>query len=148
MTPRDAKVVVPDASVILKWIDRMPGGDDRDSADVLLDAWINGRIEIVVPALWAFEVANVLGREDPDGAAAIMEDLIGYRFEVAETNPELCRTAFALMRELGVAFHHAVYHAVALLRGGVYVTADESYLRKAASRGGVVLLREFMQAGR
>jgi predicted nucleic acid-binding protein len=40
-----------------------------------------------------------------------------------------------------VTFYDAVYHAVAILRKGVLVTADESYFRQAANKGRVVLLR-------
>jgi predicted nucleic acid-binding protein len=137
------RIVVPDASVILKWIDRLPGEKDRERADVLLDAWLIGRLEIVVPPLWAFEVANVLGREDPLGAGPIMEELLGYRFEEADPTPELCRAAFGLMKAFRVTFYDAVYHAVALLRKGVLVTADEGYFRKARNKGRVVLLRDW-----
>jgi predicted nucleic acid-binding protein len=145
-TAHGERVVVPDASVILKWIDRFPGEKDRERADALLDAWLNGRLEIVVPPLWAFEVANVLGREDPLGAGPIMEELLGYRFGEADPTPELCRTAFGLMKDFRVTFYDAVYHAVALLRKGVFVTADDAYLRKAGRRGGVALLRDFIPA--
>jgi predicted nucleic acid-binding protein len=143
VTDRDGRIVVPDASVVLKWVDRIPGEKDRERADGLLDAWLNGRLEIVVPRLWAFEVANVLGREDPSFAGPIMEELLGYRFEEADPTPELCRTAFGLMKEFRVTFYDAVYHAVGFLRKGVFVTADEAYRRKAGIRGGVILLRDF-----
>ena len=143
MTAPDGRIVVPDASVVLKWVDRLPGEKDRERADALLDAWLSGRLDIVVPRLWAFEVANVLGREDPSRAGMTMEELLGYRFEEADSTPELCRTAFGLMKDFRVTFYDAVYHAVALLRKGVFVTADETYCRKAAVRGGVVLLRNF-----
>ena len=54
MTDREGRVVVPDASVILKWVDRAPGEKDRERADAILDAWLNGGMEIVVPSLWVF----------------------------------------------------------------------------------------------
>ena len=145
-TAHGERIVVPDASVILKWIDRLPGEKDREHADALLDAWLNGRLEIVVPPLWAFEVSNVLGQDDPLGAGPIMDELLGYRFEEADTTPELFRAAFGLMKDFRVTFYDAVYHAVALLRKGVFVTADEAYFRKAGRRGGVSLLREYIPA--
>lgn len=138
------RIVVPDASVVLKWIDRLSGEKDRERADALLDAWLSGRLQIVVPRLWLFEVANVLGREDPLRAGPIMEELLGYRFEEADPTTELCRAAFGLMKDFRVTFYDAVYHAVALLRKGVFVTADEAYFRKAGRRGGVALLRDFI----
>jgi len=143
VTPRGAAVVVPDASVILKWVDRIPGEKDRERADALLDAALAGLIEIVVPRLWAFEVGNVLGRADPSSAARTMSELAGYRFEEAEMTPELFRAAFGLMKDFRVTFYDAAYHAVALLRKGVFVTADEAYCRKTAGRGNVVPLRDW-----
>ena len=40
-----------------------------------------------------------------------------------------------------VAFYDAAYHAVALRLGGVFVTADERYVRRASGAGGISSLR-------
>ena len=119
---------------------------DREQADAILSGWLDGLHEIVLPRLWAFEVGNVISRKDPARAGELMDVLVGYRCAEEETTPELCRTAFDLTREFGVTFHDAAYHAVALLRNGTFVTADETYFRKTAARGGIALLREFNKA--
>lgn len=137
------RIVVPDASVILKWVDRLPGEGDRDRADSLLDAWLDGKLAIVLPGLWAYEVGNVLGRNAPYRAGHILEELLAYRFEEAELNREVCRAAFDLMKKYRVTFYNAVYHAVAQCHAGIFVTADEAYCRKAGGKGGVVPLRDF-----
>jgi predicted nucleic acid-binding protein len=85
----------------------------------------------------------VIARKDPGRAGELMDILIGYRCAEEETTSDLCRTAFELTKEFGVTFYDAAYHAVALRRNGTFVTADESYCRKTAARGGVVQLREF-----
>ncbi len=85
----------------------------------------------------------MIALKDPARADKLMDVLIGYRCAEEETTVDLCRTAFDLTRKFGVTFYDAVYHAVALLRKGIFVTADEAYCRKAAARGGVALLREF-----
>ena len=41
----------------------------------------------------------------------------------------------------GVAFYDAAYHAVALGLGGVFVTADERYVRRASRAGSISSLR-------
>ena len=41
----------------------------------------------------------------------------------------------------GVAFYDAAYHAVAPGFGGVFVTADEPYVRRASGAGGISSLR-------
>jgi predicted nucleic acid-binding protein len=40
-------------------------------------------------------------------------------------------------------FYDSAYHALALLRGGVFLTSDHRYAAKAASFGSVVLLKEW-----
>lgn len=137
-------VVVPDASVVLKWVDRIPGEKDRECADALLDAWLDRRLEIVLPGLWTYEVGNVLGRNDPSRAGEFMEELLAYRFKEADPTPELCRAAFGLMKDYRVTFYDAVYHAVADLNRGTLVTADEANYRKTVRKGKVVLLREWI----
>ena len=62
MSPR---IVVPDASVILKWV--LPSADEPDLglALALRDDIAGGRVRAVVPHLWLYEVGNTL-----DAAAA------------------------------------------------------------------------------
>jgi predicted nucleic acid-binding protein len=136
-------VVVADASVLLKWaLDPLPE-DGLEQAALLQEEWLDGRIEIVLPGIWAFEVANVLALKKPAQAGELMEIFLGYRIPEAETTPELCRATFRLMKACRVTFYDAVYHAVALLRKGVLVTADEAYFRKAGNNGRIVLLRDW-----
>ncbi len=137
------RIVVPDASVILKWGFRSPGEGDRDKAGGILDAWLDGKLELLLPRLWAFEVGNVLALKNPAHAAAIMDIFIGYDIAEADTSPELCREAFALMKSYRVTFYDAVYHAVALLHQGVFVTADEVYYRRTRDKGRIALLRDW-----
>ncbi len=136
-------LVVPDASVILKWGFRAPEESDRDKAGRLLDAWLDGKVEFLLPRLWAFEVGNVLALKNPANAAALMDVFIGYGMSEADTSPELCRATLALMKSYRVTFYGAVYHAVALLNDGLFVTADEAYHRRAGEKGNVALLRDW-----
>jgi predicted nucleic acid-binding protein len=47
------------------------------------------------------------------------------------------------MRRFGVTFYDASYHAVALIRGGVLLTADGTYCRKTSAAGHSMKLAEF-----
>jgi len=42
-----------------------------------------------------------------------------------------------------VTFHDAACHALALLYHGVFVTADERYVRRTANAGNLALLRHW-----
>jgi predicted nucleic acid-binding protein len=88
----------------------------------------------VVPSLWLFEVGNIVGTKQPDLASELMKILIDYRFE-EEAPSDFCLKALELMRRFNVTFYDASYHAVALIRGGVFVTADTNYCRKTSAAG-------------
>lgn len=63
-----APVVVPDASVILKWV--LPSTDESEieSAIALRDAIVAGDVRAIVPTLWIYEVGNTLSRRFPERA--------------------------------------------------------------------------------
>ena len=136
-------VLVPDASVILKWAFQSPDEQDRDKALDLLDLWLSEKGEIILPKLWAFEVGNVLGLKNPRSAQEIMEILVDYRFPEHETSVELCRETFKLMKQYRVTFYDGVYHAVALLNKGTLITTDKAYYHKAVKAGHVTMLENF-----
>lgn len=49
--------VVPDSSVVIKWFS---DEDATDKALAIREGYINGKIEIVVPDLLLYEIANAL----------------------------------------------------------------------------------------
>jgi predicted nucleic acid-binding protein len=136
-------IIVPDASVLLKWGLDPLSEDDREQAVLLQKEWLDGRVDLLLPRIWVFEVGNVLALKKPAQAKELMEIFLGFRFPEEEMTPDLCRATFHLMKAYRVTFYDAVYHAVALLRKGILVTADEAYFRKAGSKGHVVLLRNW-----
>ena len=139
MTP---PLVVPDASVLLKWALRSPDEAERDAAIALRAAWLEGRCRLMLPSLWAYEVANVLGLKQPRLAADLVRLLLAYVFDEIPV-AALFDTALKLMTRTKVTFYDAAYHAVALDHDGVLVTADAAYVRRAANVGHVTLLRHW-----
>ncbi len=136
-------VVVPDASVLLKWALDTTDEEDRQRALQLREDWLADRCRIVVPSLWVYEVGTVLGRQEAQLAPRLLAILVEYRFEEIE-GPALSQRALDLVTRLKkVTFYDAAYHAVALLRDGTFVTADDAYVRRARRVGHVVRLREW-----
>lgn len=133
------KVVVPDASVLLKWV--IPAAEaGRDSAIDVRDAAISGRIVLIVPPLWLYEVGNTLARRFPEHAARLLEALVAFGLvEIAPTKAWR-EQGLALVRDHQVTFYDAAYHALALVERGVFLTADNDYARKAGAAGAVQLL--------
>jgi predicted nucleic acid-binding protein len=136
-------LVVPDASVILKWL--LPGPDEegRDPALVLRDTWLEGALDIVVPTLWIFEVGNVLGLKQPAKADAQLQAVVDLRLP-EESAAGYITSIFRVMHEHGVTFYDAAYHALAIVKDGTMVTADRRYVRKCARAGHVGLIADWV----
>jgi predicted nucleic acid-binding protein len=135
-------LLVPDASVLLKWVLPSDREEDADRALQLKAAWLEGRCELVVPALWAFEVGNVVGLKQPAEAEALLGAMLDLR--LPEESAAACvPQAYRLMRAHGVTFYDAVYHGLAIARGGVMVTADRRYVLKARRSGHLQLLADW-----
>ncbi len=137
------EIVVPDASVLLKWAFDSSDEIDRDNALNLLNAWLDRRVEIILPKLWVFEVGNVLMLKNPELSSEIIDIFIGYNFLECETTLELCRETFKLMKKYGVTFYDAVYHAVAILKKGILLTAADAYCKRVSGMTNVVRLKDW-----
>jgi predicted nucleic acid-binding protein len=136
-------VVVPDASVILRWAlpsDAEPGAD---RALLLRNAIRDDVVRAVVPSLWLFEVGNTVARRFPQHARAWLAALAKLDLEEQAASPQWLRQAVDLTERYPVSFYDAAYHATAIVQGGVFVTADERYVALASSNGAVVALQEW-----
>jgi len=138
-------IIITDASVILKWAFHSPEEQDLEKAMDILNLWLEGKVEMILPKLWAFEVGNVLALKNPQYAQEIMKVFIEYRFPEYETTTELCSETFKLIRQYRVTFYDAVYHAIALLKNGTMITMDKAYYRKAVKAGNVMILEDFIK---
>ena len=136
-------IVTPDASVLLKWV--LPGDDepDTDAALALRDEAVAGTLDLVVPQLWIYEVGNTLARRFPDDAEELLASLADFGLTEARLDSRWRTRVVSLSATYGVAFYDAAYHAVALGLGGVFVTADERYVRRVSGAGGVSALRRW-----
>ena len=137
------EIIVPDASVLLKWAFNTPDESYKDKAVSFLNAWIDGKCEIVLPKLWSYEVGNVLMLKMPEQAHEVMEIFLGYDFTEYDMSIELCKETFKLMQRYSVTFYDAVYHAVAFLQKGRLLTADESYCKKVRDMKYVMSLKDW-----
>ena len=137
-----AAVLVPDASVLLKWILRSKDEADRDRALELKAAWVADACELVVPTLWIFEVGNVLALKHPAAAASLLQAMVdlGIREEAPHG---YIGAIVSLMRDHKVTFYDAAYHALAIRHRGTMLTADRTYVKKAAGAGHVTLLNDW-----
>jgi predicted nucleic acid-binding protein len=136
-------LVVPDASVLLKWV--LPSDDepDADRALLLRAAICDEMVRALLPAIWLYEVGNTVARRFPLQASSWLSALIKFGIEEAPpASPWLAKT-LELMSVHDVSFYDAAYHALALVHGGVFVTADARYVDRARESRSVMILSEW-----
>ena len=138
-----APLVVPDASVILKWVLPPANEPDVERALALRDTIATGGIHMLVPALWIYEVGNMLARERPGDAKQLLEMLLRFGLTNAPQSSTWLDTALELTQRYGVTFYAAAYHAHAIVERGVLITADERYVIRASEAGFVMRLSEW-----
>ena len=137
-------IIVPDASVILKWVLEKGEGEEVSKALTLQNAFIKEELELQVPTLWKYEVGNVLGLKQPQLAGELMKALLDYELSEAPLTPNYCQAVLRLMHELkGVTFYDSCYHVLAIQTMGIYVTADKNYVKRANRKGHIRLLAEW-----
>jgi predicted nucleic acid-binding protein len=137
-------IIVPDASVILKWVLEKSSEPDQVQARWLQAAVLANHVEIRLPTLWRFEVGNVLGLKQPTLATELLSVLLAFDFEEVSLGKEYAQEVLEHMREVkGVTFFDAAYHVLALRVKGLYLTADLAYVKKAKRKGNVSLLAEW-----
>ncbi len=139
-------LVIPDASVILKWVLPAAEESDTDRAIELREAILDESVRAIVPSLWWFEVGNTVARRFPTLAPVWMGALLKFGLDEAPFSQTWLDRALELTRLYGVSFYDAAYHALALVRKGVFVTADDRYVARVAREGAVIALREWTPA--
>jgi len=137
-------LVVPDASVLLKWV--LPSEDepDADRAIILRAAILDEAVRAILPALWLYEVGNTVARRFPMHASGWLSALIKFGIEeVLPSSAWLART-LELTSRYEVSFYDAAYHALALIHNGVFVTADTRYVNRVTESGSVITLGNWL----
>ncbi|HUP59155.1 MAG TPA: type II toxin-antitoxin system VapC family toxin [Thermoanaerobaculia bacterium] len=136
--------LVVDASVAFKWLIPDAAEQDVPAAKSLLVDHMEGRVEIAVPALLYYEVANILlfGRSRPpiEEAAEALNDLFSIPLEVVPPVSDAAAVALRLASAHGLSYYDAAYVALAETLDCILITADQRLERRARTGGRVRLL--------
>ena len=141
-------LVVPDASVILKWVLPAHGEPHADRAASLLDAFVARKVRCAVPALWRFEVGNTIARRFPEEASGWLDTLERLALDEIVPSRRWLASTLALTRDHQVTFYDAAYHGAAIVLDGTFVTADARYVAKAKTAGAVMPLADWFSSER
>lgn len=132
---------VPDASVILKWI--LPPEDEPDARAALdlLYRWTADEVRLEAPAIWRYEVGNILAIKASAKAPALMDGLLALDLGTSVDEASILRAAVDITTRVAkVTVYDTAYHALARLQEGTFVTADEVYYRRVEALGAISLL--------
>ncbi len=133
---------VVDASVALKWYVQR-GEADVKKAFQLLESYGRGQCVLRAPDLLLWEVANALAighRLKPQEVAEALVHLRGLDLDLNAVQWSTLQNAVEIASASEATIYDAYYLALALECGGVLVTADEKFLRKARRYPGIVSL--------
>jgi predicted nucleic acid-binding protein len=124
-------MIVLDSSVALKWI--FADEDGAEHAVRVRDDHISGKNEIAVPALFFYEIANVLATKVKLTAAEALEafELISaFEFDVHELDNTGYMEAMTLAMNYKISVYDASYHVLANRLGCRFLTADRKFWEK------------------
>lgn len=140
-------ICVVDASVAIKWFVQGVWAEREDHVDqamALLKAIGADRVTMHQPPHFLAEVAAVLARLNPHQAVRDVARLSLMDIHHADPGEHLT-TALDLSMGLNHHLFDTLYHAVALdTPGALFITADRRYFDKAASRGRIVWLPDWV----
>jgi len=127
------KAFVLDASLALEWFSEDP------SATALAKRSLFDDRVAVVPALWRYEVMNVItrwqrqGEFTPAEAARVLSDALQLPFAVVEEGSPDAIVEAAISHDLSA--YDATYLRVAMVTGEPLATLDKSLIRAASAVG-------------
>ena len=101
----------------------------------------NGDLSLIQPLHWKIEVIAVISRIRPEATERVIIVLDALELPVMD-DTDVYRKASELSQQLNHHLFDTLYHAVALLSGGIFITDDRKYYRKAQSLGAIRLLSD------
>ncbi len=135
---------VVDTSVALKWYVQR-GEPDVKKAFLLLESYSRGQCALRVPDLLLWELANALtlGRRlKPTEVSEALTHLRGLGTDLRSVQWSTLQSAVEIATLVDATVYDSYYLALALESGGVLVTADEKFLRKARRYPSIVSLTQ------
>jgi len=130
--------------VALKWYVQR-GEADVTKAFQLLEAQGRGQCVLRAPELLLWEVANALAighRFKPAEVSEALTHLRGLELDLNALQWSTLQSAVEIASASDATVYDAYYLALALESGGVLVTADEKFLRKARRYPGILSLSQ------
>lgn len=129
MTGSTASLLL-DSSVVVKWFIQE---EDSDEALELRDGFLAGRLNLIIPELALYEIANALKFSKLFAADEIkkcVQALLALDIEVLVFDFDCLEEAIELSTERDLAIYDAYFIACAKYNNLIFISADERALKK------------------
>lgn len=136
------KGYVLDSSVVIKWFSNE---DFTDFALKIREDFIKGNVEIVVPDLQLYEIANALRYNKDVEKSEInsaIESLIEIGIRIIVPTKDILKASIDIAYEHNLTIYDAYFVALAKELDFIFVTADEKLCSKIKNLKFVKLLKE------
>ena len=136
----DSRLLVLDASIVLAHI--LDETEHERQLDKLFNDLENDQCKVLVPSLIIHEIANRLSRV-PDFTPEVIIESLGI-FATIDPQPDVLTKTIAITRQYkSTTWYDAIYHATALVYGGILVTADHKYYQATKLLGGSIFIENY-----
>jgi len=135
------RLVVLDSSVAIKWF--RAGEPLREQALALRSAYTDGALDLAIPDLLVYEIANALRYKTDLTIAEVcsaVQSLVDMDVAVIPVSARLVQRAVQLARTYDVTVYDAAFVACAEHLTATLVTADEALLRDLDGHPSVISL--------
>ena len=137
------KKIIPDASVLIKWA--LSDEEYTEQAHQLQNDFQFRKVNLFIPSHCFYELGNTLGKKWPDQCTRFFSQLFMSGFVHCRLTLSISSLAFELLKKYpSISFYDAVYHALAMEMGGIFVTADERYFKTTKKEGNIQLLKDYL----
>ena len=140
-------MIIVDSNVFAKLFTKEP---DSAEAVALLKHLAQADIPVRVPTLFVYELAQVARyfAVPLKEAFALLDAQLAHHWKLVDPHLSHWQKAEEISqhghKKSGYpALYDAIYHALALLEGGIFLTADQRYQAKAAGFGQIALLQDW-----
>jgi len=136
------KYYVLDSSVVIKWFSNE---DYTETALELRDKFVEGDIEIVVPDLQIYEIANALRYNKQIKKLEVenaVKSLIEIGIKIISPKSEVMKTAIDMAYDYDLTIYDSYFIALAKDLNFMFVTADEKLYKKIKNLRFVKLLKD------
>lgn len=140
-------MIVVDSNVFAKLFTEEP---DSNEAGAALSHLAVTDTPVIVPTLFSYELAQIARyhKIPVEQALDLFESQLNHHWKLTEPN----RPHWSKAEEISQSGHEksgyptlydAIYHAIAVVENGIFLTADNKHHTKAAGFGHIVLLKDW-----